>query len=113
MKDKSVYIATALECIDLIEDYTSGFTLESFLADRKTQDAVIRNLEVIGQALKDFGIEVLTEKVPQIPWSQVAGMRNILAHEYLGVDMVMIWDTVRLHVNDLRQALKAIQTEVS
>jgi uncharacterized protein with HEPN domain len=113
MKDKSVYIATALECIDLIEDYTSGFTLESFLADRKTQDAVIRNLEVIGQALKDFGIEVLTEKVPQIPWSQVAGMRNILAHEYLGVDMVMIWDTVRLHVNDLRQALKAIQIEVS
>lgn len=112
MKDKSVYIATALECIDLIKDYTSGFTLESFLADRKTQDAVIRNLEVIGQALKDFGIEVLTETIPRIPWSQVAGMRNILAHEYLGVDMVMIWDTVQLHLNDLRQALEIIQTDV-
>jgi uncharacterized protein with HEPN domain len=113
MKDKSVYIATALECIDLIKDYTSGYTLESFLADRKTQDAVIRNLEVIGQALKDFGIEVLTEKVPQTPWPQVAGMRNILAHEYLGVDMVMIWDTVQLHLNDLRQALETIQTEMN
>jgi uncharacterized protein with HEPN domain len=52
MKDKSVYIATVLECIDLIKVYTSGFTREAFLADRKTQDAVIRNLEVIGQALK-------------------------------------------------------------
>ncbi len=111
MKDKSVYIATALECIDLIKDYTSGYTLENFLADRKTQDAVVRNLEVIGQALKDFGIEALTEKVSQISWFQVAGMRNILAHEYLGVDMVMIWDTVQLHLNDLRQALEAIQAE--
>ena len=111
MKDKSVYIATVLECIDLIKDYTSGFTLESFLADRKTQDAVIRNLEVIGQALKDFGIEVLTETRPKTPWSQIAGMRNILAHEYLGVDMVMIWDTVQLHLKDLRQALESIQAD--
>jgi len=111
MKDQSVYIATALECIGLIQDYTSGFTLETFLADRKTQDAVIRNLEVIGQALKDFGMEVLTEKMPQMPWPQVAGMRNVLAHEYLGVDMVMIWDTVQLHLNDLRQALEKIQAD--
>jgi uncharacterized protein with HEPN domain len=51
MKDRSVYIATALECINLIKDYTSGFTLEIFLADRKTKDAVVRNLEIIGQAL--------------------------------------------------------------
>lgn len=109
MKSNSVYIATALECIDLIKDYTSGYTLESFLADRKTQDAVVRNLEVIGQTLKDFGIEELTEKVPQTPWSQVAGMRTILAHEYLGVDMVMIWDTVKLHLDDLRKALETVQ----
>lgn len=61
MKDKSAYIATALECINLIKVYTSGFTLETFLADRKTQDAVIRNLEVIGQALKDFGMMELCQ----------------------------------------------------
>jgi uncharacterized protein with HEPN domain len=53
MKDRYVYIATALECINLIKDYTSGLTLEPFLADRKTQDAVVRNFEIIGQALKD------------------------------------------------------------
>jgi len=109
MKDKSVYIFAALECIDLIVDYTSGFTLDSFLADRKTQDAVVRNLEVIGQALKDFGIEVLIEEMPDKPWAQIAGMRNVLAHEYLGVDMVMIWDTVQLHLNDLRQTLDSLR----
>jgi uncharacterized protein with HEPN domain len=63
---------------------------------------------VIGQALKDFGIEVLIEEMPDHPWAQIAGMRNVLAHEYLGVDMVMIWDTVRLHLNDLRQALDSL-----
>ena len=105
MKDRSVYIATALECIDLIKDYTSGFTLETFLADRKTQDAVVRNLEIIGQPLKDYGIDTLIEKRPDVRWYQIIGMRNVLAHEYLGVDMVMIWDTVQLHLNDLQQAL--------
>jgi uncharacterized protein with HEPN domain len=107
MKDRSVYIATTLECIDLIKDYTSGFTLETFLADRKTQDAVVRNLEIIGQALKDYGIDALIEKRPDVPWMQITGMRNILAHEYLGVDMVMIWDTVQLHLKELQQVLES------
>ena len=106
MKDRSVYIAAALECIDLIKDYTSGFTLETFLTDRKTQDAVVRNLEIIGQALKDYGIDALSEKRPDVPWMQITGMRNVLAHEYLGVDVVMIWDTVRLDLNDLQQVLE-------
>lgn len=106
MKDKSVYIATALECIDLIRQYTAGYALETFLDDRKTQDAVIRNLEVIGQALKDYGIDSLNAKKPHVPWAQIAGMRNILAHEYLGVDIVMVWDTVQLHLSSLKQALE-------
>lgn len=110
MKDKSVYISTAIDCIDLIKQYTSGYTLDMFLEDRKTQDAVIRNLEVIGQALKDYGIDPLKAQNHHMPWSQICGMRNILAHEYLGVDIVMIWDTVQLYLNALQQALEAHQT---
>ena len=106
MKNSWVYIATALECIDLIMEYTSGLTQETFLADRKTQDAVVRNFEVIGQAPKDYGLDALKEKRPDIPWSQITGMRNVLAHEYLGVDMILIWDTVKLHLNELKQALE-------
>ena len=108
MKDRSVYIATVLECIDLINEYTSGYTLDRFLEDRKTQDAVIRNLEVIGQALKDYGVDTLNTKKPHMPWAQIAGMRNILAHEYLGVDVVMVWDTVQLHLGILHQTLEEL-----
>jgi len=96
VKNSWVYIATALECIDLIMEYTSGLT----------QDAVVRNFEVIGQAPKDYGLDALKEKRPDIPWSQITGMRNVLAHEYLGVDMILIWDTVKLHLNELKQALE-------
>ncbi|MDY0301455.1 MAG: DUF86 domain-containing protein [Trichlorobacter sp.] len=106
MKNKAVYISAALDCINQIKQYTSDYTLDTFLDDRKTQDAVIRNLEVIGQTIKDYGIDTLKAKIPQIPWAQVAGMRNILAHEYLGVDIVMVWDTVQLHLANLQTALE-------
>lgn len=94
MKDKRIYIAVALDCIEAINSYVENYTVEDFLSDRKTQDAVIRNLEIIGQALKDFGADVLAGLNPEIPWSQICGMRNVLAHEYLGVDLVLIWATV-------------------
>ncbi len=108
MKDESIFIATALECIDLIRAYTAGYQLDDFLADRKTQDAVIRNLEIIGQALKDFGVESLEQENSEIPWRQIAAMRNILAHEYLGVDTTLIWETLATPLDELRQVLKGI-----
>ena len=108
MKDRSVYLATALECIDRIAEYTAGMTKEAFLADRKTQDAIVRNLEIIGQALKDFGVDALVEQMPRIPWSQIAGMRNVLAHEYLGVDMALIWEAIHMQLDELRNALKQV-----
>ena len=90
MKDRFIFIAAALESIELIQSYTQDYDLKSFLNDRKTQDAVIRNLEIIGQAIKDFGIETLLENQPNIAWREIAGMRNVLAHEYLGVNIEMV-----------------------
>jgi len=108
MKDKSVFIAVALDCIEAINSYVEDYTVEDFLSDRKTQDAVIRNLEIIGQALKDFGADELHELNSGIPWSQICGMRNVLAHEYLGVDLVLIWETVQNQLDVLQEALEAI-----
>ncbi len=108
MKDRFIFIAAALESIELIQSYTDGYDLTTFLSDRKTQDAVVRNLEIIGQALKDFGIETLLLEQPNMPWREIAGMRNVLAHEYLGVDMVMVWETVQVHFETLQQALEII-----
>ncbi len=108
MKNPVVFIAAALESIELIQSYTAGYQLDDFLADRKTQDAVIRNLEIIGQALKDFGVDELAAKNPDMPWLQITGMRNVLAHEYLGVDVVLIWETLGSHLQPLHQALEEI-----
>ncbi|QEP43530.1 DUF86 domain-containing protein [Ectothiorhodospiraceae bacterium BW-2] len=107
MKDRAIYIAAALESIELIQEYTDGYTQNEFLADRKTQDAVIRNLEIIGQALKDYGINELSQQRPEISWHQISGMRNILAHEYLGVDLIMVWE--RKLSSNLRPVVKKIK----
>lgn len=55
-----------------------------------------------GQALKDFGVDALLAIHPDMPWREIAGMRNVLAHEYLGVDPVMIWDTIQCHLDELQ-----------
>jgi len=111
VKDRFIFIAAALESIELIQSYTADYDLPGFLQDRKTQDAVIRNLEVIGQALKDFGVEQLLTVQPTIPWREIAGMRNVLAHEYLGVDAVMVWETVQINLEPLRQALEKMMMQ--
>ncbi|PLX99521.1 MAG: DUF86 domain-containing protein [Desulfuromonas sp.] len=82
--------------------------MENFLADRKTQDAVIRNLEIIGQALKDFGVDSLEEASPEMPWRQITAMRNVLAHEYLDVDMALVWETLATQLDTLRHALNKV-----
>ena len=78
MKKRLVFIAAALESIELIQSYIEGYGLSDFLEDRKTQDAVIRNLEIIGQAIKDFGIDELSSLNPDVSWRTIAGMRNVL-----------------------------------
>ncbi len=109
MKRRAIYIAAALDCIYLINEYTKDYQFDTFIADKKTQDAVIRNIEVIGQALKDYGVDALIDADPSMPWIQIAGMRNILAHEYLGVDVNLVWEVVVSHLAPLQRALERIK----
>jgi len=105
MKDRIIFIYAAHDCIQSIEEYVVGYDLDKFLQDKKTQDAVIRNLEVLGQTIKDFGLDDLKQDYPEIPWSQIAGMRNIIAHEYLGLDVHIIWETVTNHLDPVKTAI--------
>jgi uncharacterized protein with HEPN domain len=107
MNRRTLYLKHAIDCVDKILDYTQvGKAL--FLEDSKTQDAVIRNLEVIGQCIKDYGLDVLETKDPSVPWQKIAGTRNVLAHEYLGVDISLVWEIVDQYLVDLSRALRTI-----
>lgn len=103
-KDRSVYIRHIYDCICWVSEYVQGGK-EEFFRDRKTQDAVIRNLEVIGQAVKDLGTESLVSSHPDTPWTQIAATRNFLAHQYLGVDLALIWNIVERHLPHLKEQI--------
>ncbi|MBN8463265.1 MAG: DUF86 domain-containing protein [Dechloromonas sp.] len=76
-----------------------------FLENRVIRDALLRNLEIVGQSFKDYGIETLERMHPAIRWRQIAGFRNQLAHEYLGLDHELIWAILSQHLQPLRQAV--------
>jgi uncharacterized protein with HEPN domain len=99
-----------LEAITRIETYTRGMTDAAFVADSKTIDAVVRNLEIIGEASCHIDDEVL-HAAPGIPWDKMRGLRNVVAHEYFGVDVGIIWQTVRNDLPPLREPLRRLLEE--
>jgi uncharacterized protein with HEPN domain len=110
LRDYKFYLHDIKEAAEKIETFTKGFTFEQFAQDTKTVDAVIRNLEIIGEAAKHIPKRV-KEKHPVIDWKAMAGMRNILAHEYFGVRIGIIWKTIRERLPELRQKIEEILGE--
>jgi uncharacterized protein with HEPN domain len=93
-RDFRVYLEDILSAIQKVKSYTSGLSLQDFLQDDKTFDAVVRNLEVIGEAAKHLPDEA-RKRAPGINWKKIAGLRDILIHEYFGIDGEIVWDVVQ------------------
>ncbi len=106
MKDDRLYLAHMLECIQRIEEYVAtGYA--DFAANTMAQDAVLRNLEVMGEATKQLSLD-LRERHPDIPWRRIAGLRDVLIHDYMGVDLDEVWNVVEQHIPQLRSRITAI-----
>ncbi|MDW7732247.1 MAG: DUF86 domain-containing protein [Methanolobus sp.] len=107
MKDDSVFLYHILDAIDQIEEYTAGITYEEFLEKRLIQDAVVRQLEIIGEATKNLSSDT-TGYYPQIPWKEIAGMRDKLIHVYFGVDLEEVWNTAKRDLPGLKRVVNMI-----
>ena len=106
-RDYSDYLQDIMGAIEEIEDFIRGKDQKAFMEDKKTINAVVRSLEVIGEAAKKIPLS-LRKKYPDIPWKKMAGMRDKLIHEYFGVDVGMVWKAAKEEVVELRPVVSKI-----
>lgn len=104
------YLEHMLDAIRLARSYVEGLAKAEFMADRKTQQAVILNIVIIGEAATQLVDENpdFANRHSDIPWKQMRGMRNRMAHGYFEIDLDIVWDTVQLSLPDLEQKIAAI-----
>lgn len=107
-RDLSDYLADIVSAVTDAIEFTSGMDYETFSEDRKTVNAVIRSLEVIGEATKRIPMS-FRQEYPEIPWSKMAGMRDVLIHDYMGVDVKTVWKVVRDRLPELKSLLEELQ----
>ena len=106
-RDYRLYLDDILDAVQQIRIYVEGYDGEAFAADRKTQDAVIKNLEVIGEAARNLP-EDIGAAAPEIDWRKITGLRNILIHEYFGISIPIIWDIIQNKLDPLEQVSRKI-----
>ena len=106
-RDFSVYLDDILKSISNIEEYIDDYSFEQFVEDKKTVDAVLRNLEIIGEAVKKVPEDVKS-LWNNIEWRKISGLRDILIHAYFEVDFEIVWDIIQSKLPGLKSKIKEI-----
>jgi uncharacterized protein with HEPN domain len=107
MANEDLYLKNILKSIGKVERYVDGFDEQKFQSDDKTQDAVIRQLEIIGEAARLLSDEIKAV-YPQVPWRDISGMRNHLIHRYFRVDIEEVWRTAKNDLSPLKTEIEKI-----
>lgn len=105
-----LFLEDILESIELIKQYVEKMKIDNFKEDRKTIDAVVRNLEIVGEASR-YLPEEIKQKYPKIDWKGVAGLRNRIAHEYFGLSVEIIWEIITKELPVLKKEMEQVLRE--
>lgn len=107
MQKYKVYLDDIIESIKRIEKYTKNVSYENFIKNKLLIDGTVRNLEIIGEAVKRIA-EDIKKKYPDVEWKKIAGLRDILIHEYSGVNLKIVWDVITNNLPKLKKNIKKI-----
>lgn len=105
-----LFVEDILESIELIKQYVENMKIDNFKEDRKTIDAVVRNLEIIGEASR-YLAEEIKQKYLKVDWKGLSGLRNRIAHEYFGLSVEIIWEIITKELLPLKNELEQILRE--
>ncbi len=108
MRDPTIVLAEIEEAATKVLRFTAGRTRDEALADPMRMDAILHNLHVIGEAVKRLPEEVRSRKA-DIPWREIAGMRDVIAHAYFALDLDLVWDAIQRDVPVLLDAARELQ----
>lgn len=110
MKTNEVYLHHILDAIRRLESYTSGIDRDAFEADEMRQDAIIRQIEIVGEASRQLSDD-FQEEHDSIPWSDIIGMRNRIAHDYMNVDLNIVWEVIHNDLPTLKSSVQRLLPE--
>lgn len=103
-KDDSIFVEHIIESIDAIENFSKNLTFEKLFKDRLRKSAIVRELEMIGEASKNISSK-FKEKNNKIPWKQIIGTRNLIAHKYFGIDVEILWEIIQKDLPKLKKQI--------
>ncbi len=107
-RDTQLYIQDIIESVNAIKLYITDIDFETFCSDRKTYSATVREYIIIGEAVSQI-IDIVEEKMPEYPWRMVKDFRNLIVHEYFGIDTKIVWDLTKLELDSLLHFAKMLQ----
>jgi uncharacterized protein with HEPN domain len=110
-RSPQLYLQDILESGEKIQQYIANMTFDEFVSNNMAVDAVIRNFEIIGEAVAHIP-EDIRSAYPEVPWSEMKGMRNVVAHEYFGVDLKIVWKTVRQSLPPLMTMIRRVIDDI-